>query len=38
MNSKNEYNRCYIPQIEVKKHRNEEEKDPNLEAEVTALP
>ena len=37
MNSKKEYNRCYIPQIEVKKNPNETKKDPMLEAEENAL-
>ena len=37
MNSKKEYNRCYIPQIEVKKSQNEVKKDPFIDAEENAL-
>ena len=37
MNSKKEYNRCYIPEIVVKKSQNEAEKDPKIEAEESAL-
>ena len=37
MNSKKEYNRCYIPEILVKKCENDVTKSPFLEAEESAL-
>ena len=37
MNSKKEYNRCYMPEISIKKDEKDEKKDPMLEAEDSAL-
>ena len=36
MNSKQEYNRCYIPKISIKKSENDDEKDPGIEQENKA--
>ena len=37
MNSKKEYNRCYIPQIVVKEREEDDKKDASIEAENSAL-
>ena len=37
MNRKKEYNRCYIPEIVMKKSQKEEIKDPMIEAEHSAI-